>query len=137
MNDKPFGNRRVFHWMGLNRAADIEAMTAAIAETVAGLCNRDGSIARLNEDGSLDQINLPTFRTLVSSRLCGMRVVRGDNGVQWKREFYSFDFEPKPPPGPRTKEMGLPTATRSDGPDAAVLREVYEQLPLRLPRVVE
>ena len=134
MNDRLPG-RRVFHWVGIDRNADVAALTAAVAETVPGLANRDGSIARLNEDGSLDQINLPTLRDLVSKSLCGLRIV--PNGTGWKREFYSFDFAPTPNPGPRTAEMGLRTATRSDGPDAAVLRQVYDSLPARLPRVVE
>jgi hypothetical protein len=135
MNDKPLGGRRIFHWCGHDRASDTNAMTAAVAETIPGLCCRGEQIARLNEDGSLDSINLPGLQELINQHLCSLRIVR--NGTGYERQFFTFQFALTPNPGPRTAAMGLPTATRSDGPDAQVLREVYDQLPARLPRVVE
>jgi hypothetical protein len=136
MNDRPIG-RRVFHWCGQNKDADIAALTAAAAETIPGLCERSGSIAKLTENGELEHVNLDRFRQLISQSLCGMRVVRGDNGTGWKREFYTFEFAPVPNPGPRTAAMGLQHAVRSDGPDDKVLREIFERLPTMLPRVIE
>jgi hypothetical protein len=128
-------NRRIFHWAGYDRAADTIALTAAVAETVSGLCNRDGRIARLNEDGSLDAISLAGLHSLIDQHLCGLRIVK--NGAGFKREYFNYSFDPAPHPGPPTQASGLRGSRRSDGPDAAILREIYDQLPARLPRVVE
>jgi hypothetical protein len=120
---------------GQNRDADIAALAAAVAETVPGLADRNGSIARLTEDGELIHVNLPMLRELISQSLCGMRIV--PNGSKFQREFFTFEFAQTPNPGPRTAAMGLQKATRSDGPDDAVLRQVYDMLPTLLPRVIE
>jgi hypothetical protein len=110
-------------------------MTAAVAETIPNLCARGESIAQLTESGELEAVPLARLYSLIEQHLCGLRIVK--NGAGYAREFYTFDFAPTPNPGPRTKEMGLPTATRSAGPDAQVLREIYDALPPRLPKVIE
>jgi hypothetical protein len=110
-------------------------MTAAVAETIPGLCCRDGQIARLNEDGSLDSINLSGLHSLIDGHLCGMYIVR--NGTGYKRAFFTYTFDPAPHPGPPTQTSGVRDSRRSDGPDAQVLREVYDALPARLPKVIE
>jgi hypothetical protein len=134
MSDRTIG-RRVFHWVGMDRNADVAALTAAVAETIPGLCSRDNSIARLTEDGSLEYVTLVGLRELIGKSLCGCRIV--PNGSKFQREFYTFEFAPVPNPGPRTAAMGLQHAVRSDGPDDKVLREIFERLPMLLPRVVE
>jgi hypothetical protein len=128
-------NRRVFHWVGVDRNADAAALAAAVAETIPGLADRNGSIARLTEDGSLEYVTLAALRELIGKSLCGCRIV--PNGSKFQREFFTFDFAQTPNPGPRTAAMGLQKATRSNGPDDAVLRQVYEALPTMLPRVIE
>jgi hypothetical protein len=134
MSDRTIG-RRVFHWAGQNRDADITALTAAVAETVPGLCERSGSVAKLTEGGELEHVNLDRCRQLIGQSICGMRIV--PNGSKFQREFYTFEFAPVPNPGPRTAAMGLRRATRSDGPDEGVLREILQRLPMLLPRVIE
>jgi hypothetical protein len=137
MNDKPLGGRRVFHWCGFDRTSDTAALIAAVAETVPGLCSRDGQIARLTETGDLEAINLQKVKALIDQHLCGMRIVRGDNGAGFKREYFTFTFETPYHQGPPTWETGLRKASRSSGPDGQVLRDIYDTLARRLPIVVE
>jgi hypothetical protein len=134
MSDRTIG-RRVFHWVGIDRNADVAALTAAVAETVPGLCERSGSVARLTENGELEHVNLDRLRQLIGQSLCGVRVV--PNGSKFQRDFFTFEFAPVSNPGPRTAAMGLQRATRSDGPDEGVLREILQRLPQLLPRVIE
>jgi hypothetical protein len=135
MSDRTIG-RRVFHWCGQHRDADIAALTAAVAETVPGLCERSGSVARLTETGELEHVNLDTLRNLIGSHLCGCRFVRRNDG-KFQREFFTYGFPQTKNPGPRTAAMGIRHAVRSEEPDEGVLREILQRLPALLPRVIE
>jgi hypothetical protein len=42
----------------------------------------------------------------------------------WQREFYNYEFEQQPHPGPPTQESGLLQKKRSAEPDMSVLREI-------------
>jgi hypothetical protein len=137
MTDAPDG-RLVFHWRGTaDREADIDRLADAIATAVPGLCNRDGTVARLDEGGNLCPINLAAFRDLIGESICGARVV--PNGTtSWKTELYTFEFPLTVRRGPPTNATGLVVDSRTSGPDEQVLRQIYlELLPQRLPKVVE
>jgi hypothetical protein len=129
------GSRRVHHWVGRDRAADIAALADAIAVTVPGLCNHGGGIAQLDPNtGQLLSVNLANFRELIGQHLCGERVV--PNGSGWKREYFAYQFAPAPRPGPPTQESGLPQQARTTGPDDKVLRQIYlEEVVQLVPRV--
>jgi hypothetical protein len=65
--------------------------------------------------------------------ICGVRVVRNGNG--WKREYFSYQFNPQQRPDMRHGGRRPPNGAE---PDANVLDQIYrEELAWRLPKVVE
>jgi hypothetical protein len=133
MNDAPDG-RLVHHWRGRDRQQDINALADAIASATE-LFNHNGTLVRL-DGGELVPVNFADFRARVGQRICSLRLMR--KGTQWRKEYYSFDFAPVPPSGPRTNAMGLQRTTTMTEPDDKVLRQIYtEELLWRLPRVIE
>jgi hypothetical protein len=107
---------------------------AELAVAVDGLCNQDGGIARLDENGGLSPVAFADYCDLVDKHIAGVRVVNRD-GV-WQREYYSYAFAPKPRFGPPTMANPNPGAGAGREPDATVLDEIYRhELVLRLPKV--
>ena len=65
--------------------------------------------------------------------ICGVRVVRNGNG--WKREYFSYQFNPQQRPDMRHGGRRPPNGAE---PDANVLDQIYsEKLAWRFPKVVE
>jgi len=122
--------RRVHHWRGQDRQADIAALADAIAAAANNLFNRDGALVQL-EEGELNQVNFAEFCSLIDRRICGVRAVHRD-GAWWK-EYFSYRFPPAARPDPRLSGP-QPAPDRSE-PDAKVLDQLYrvELLP-RVPK---
>ena len=110
MNDK-LGNRRLHHWSGTDRQADIAVLAVAIAAT-GELFNHNGTLVQLR-DGKLIPISRNELQELITRHVAAVRVVKRD-GV-WQREFYSYEFAQKP-------NFELPTST-NPGPGADSERE--------------
>jgi hypothetical protein len=105
MKKAPDG-RYIHHWVGKDRTADSASLAATIAEAVDGLCNYDGTLAWLDENGGLNPVNLAGLQDLIGKKVCGMRII--PNGSGWQREFYSYAFEPAPRPDPALAGRSLP-----------------------------
>jgi hypothetical protein len=122
----------IHHWSGLDRKKDTDELTRAIAAAIPGLCNREGAIARLDEEGKLAGVNFATFRELVGRHVCKACLI--NHGARWEWEYVPFAFAPA-----RRFDPSLsgpqPPADESE-PDAAVLEEIFRtELVKRLPRV--
>ena len=125
MNDK-LGNRRLHHWSGTDRQADIAVLAVAIAAT-GELFNHNGTLVQLR-DGKLIPISRNELQELITRHVAAVRVVKRD-GV-WQREFYSYEFAQKP-------NFGPPTSAGSERePDDKVLDEIFRhELLGRIPQV--
>ena len=108
MNDI-LGNRRLHHWSGTDRQADIAVLAVAIAAT-GELFNHNRTLVQLR-DGKLIPISRNELQELITRHVAAVRVVKRD-GV-WQREFYSFAQKPN---------FELPTST-NPGPGADSERE--------------
>jgi hypothetical protein len=125
--------RTIFHWHGQDRKAAIAALADTIVAAVDGLCNHDGSIARLDGKGGLSPVNFATFRQLIDKNVAAVRVVNCE-GV-WRKEYYAFAFDP--PPGPDMQFGGRRPPPNPNEPDLPVLDALYRhEVVARLPRVV-
>jgi hypothetical protein len=138
MNDKT-DDRKVFIWRGRDRKEDIGLFADAIVASGVELFNHSGDLFQLDgATGKLVRVSQNAFRDLVDKHLCGERVVR--NGTGWVREKFTYPFAPKPPRAAPTRANPNPDAGSElvpDAPDDKALVEVFEELPSRLPRVVE
>ena len=110
MNDK-LGNRRLHHWSGTDRQADIAVLAVAIAAT-GELFNHNGTLVQLR-DGKLIPISRNELHELITRHVAAVRVVKRDGA--WQLEFYSYEFAQKP-------NFELPTST-NPGPGADSERE--------------
>ena len=128
MREAPDG-RRVHVWRNTDALAD--AVAAAVE-----IYNQGGVLVQLGSDGQLVPVSLAGLRGLIDASICGTRLV--PNGTGWKRERFTFAFDPKPRAPNPTWESGLPTAPGpSTEPTAEDLREIYVHALLpRIPRVV-
>jgi hypothetical protein len=123
--------RLIFRSSGNDRNQDLAALADAIAESIDGLCNYNGGIARLGEDGKLDPISFDRFRLLVDQHICTARVVQ--NGSEWEWDYQPLAFPS--PPRPDFSRGGV-RSEGSQGPDVTVLDEIYRvELAKRLPAV--
>src|SRR5258705_1902754 len=92
MDNEPNG-RRLHHWIGKDRTADIAELADTIA-AVGKLFNRDEVIVQLDPTGKLIQLNLAGLRAFIDQHICGVRLVALDNGWQWQRQV-TYQFEPR------------------------------------------
>jgi len=130
MNDK-LGNRRLHHWSGTDRQADIAVLAVAIAAT-GELFNHNGTLVQLR-DGKLIPISPNELHELITRHVAAVRVVKRD-GV-WQREFYSYEFAQKPNFGPPTSTNPGPGADSEREPDVEVLNTLLQsELLTRVPR---
>lgn len=132
MDNEPNG-RRLHHWIGKDRTADIAELADTIA-AVGKLFNHDGVIVQLDPKGKLIQLNLAGLRAFIDQHICGVRLVALDNGWQWQRQYFTYQFEPRQRPNPMhwPPPQSIPDETE---PDATVLDEIYRhELAPRLPR---
>jgi len=69
---------------------------------------------------------LATFHYLISKHIVAVKLVNHGtaDAPDWQREFYNYEFEQQPHPGPPTQESGLLQKKRSAEPDMSVLREI-------------
>jgi hypothetical protein len=129
-NDSERNDRRVHHWRGEDRQADIAALADAIAASANNLFNHDGALVQVDE-GELP-VNFADFCSLVDRRICGVRAVRRDGG--WWKEYFSYRFPPAARPDP-TRGGLRPPPDKSE-PDAAVLDQLYRvEVLSRVPKV--
>jgi hypothetical protein len=133
MNDE-LGRRRVHHWIGKDRQADIAELINAITETIA-LFDHDGAIVRLDGDGQLVNINRNDLHALITEHICGLRVVKNGSG-RYQRQYFSYQFATSGPrQQPRPEDFGKPEVV-SHEPDMLALDEIYRHRLLeRLPKV--
>ena len=130
MNDK-LGNRRLHHWSGTDRQADIAVLAVAIAAT-GELFNHNGTLVQLR-DGKLIPISPNELHELITRHVAAVRVVKRD-GV-WQREFYSYEFAQKPNFEPPTSTNPGPGADSEREPDVEVLNTLLQsELLTRVPR---
>jgi hypothetical protein len=126
--------RAVHTWRGHDREKDIADLAEAIVAAVDGLCNHQGSIAKLDGKGGLMAVNFATLRQLIDKHIAAVRVVFRDG--KWQPEFFSYAF--LPPPGPDFRHGGRRPGPNQAEPDSLVLKALYEhELVWRLPKVVE
>jgi hypothetical protein len=132
MNDK-LGTRRLHHWRGKDRQADINELADAIAAT-GELFNHDGSLVQLDVKGALVPIGRDALHRLIDQHIAAVRVVK--NGTGWRKEYFTYSFAPRPRSGPPTMANPNPDAGAGREPDDKALDEIYRrELPWRLPRV--
>jgi hypothetical protein len=129
MSTAPDG-RKIFVWHGNN----IDELTDVIASTIEIYNHNDGLVTL--DQGKLAPVNMTDFKQLIDKHICGVRVVAHGNGG-YKKEYFSYPFNPTPPPGPRTAAMGLQRWEDSKEPDNKVLSEIYRQKLLKLVPKVE
>jgi hypothetical protein len=130
MNDK-LGNRRLHHWNGTDRQADIAVLAVAIAAT-GELFNHNGTLVQLR-DGKLIPISSNELHELITRHVAAVRVVKRD-GV-WQREFYSYEFAQKPNFELPTSTNPGPGADSEREPDVEVLNTLLQsELLTRVPR---
>lgn len=130
MNDK-LGNRRLHHWSGTDRQADIAVLAVAIAAT-GELFNHNGTLVQLR-DGKLIPISRNELQELITRHVAAVRVVKRD-GV-WQREFYSYEFAQKPNFELPTSTNPGPGADSEREPDVEVLNTLLQsELLTRVPR---
>ena len=130
MNDK-LGNRRLHHWSGTDRQADIAVLAVAIAAT-GELFNHNGTLVQLR-DGKLIPISPNELHELITRHVAAVRVVKRD-GV-WQREFYSYEFAQKPNFELPTSTNPGPGADSEREPDVEVLNTLLQsELLTRVPR---
>jgi hypothetical protein len=129
MNDK-LGNRRLHHWSGTDRQADIAVLAVAIAAT-GELFNHNGTLVQLR-DGKLIPISPNELHELITRHVAAVRVVKRD-GV-WQREFYSYEFAQKPNFELPTSTNPGPGADSEREPDVEVLNTLQSELLTRVPR---
>jgi hypothetical protein len=123
--------RSVFLWHGTDRKADTVRLTQAIATAVPGLFAREGGIVQLNGQGELAGVNRAQFQALITEHLCTVHVVNRDG--KWVKEYTTFEFGPPPPRG----TYGEHPHPNQPVPDLFVLNDIYQGLPLMLPKVRE
>jgi hypothetical protein len=98
------------------------------------LYNDSGRLVQLNGNGKLVGVSLVALRELVDKHICGVRVVIRD-GVG-RKEYFSYQFNSRPHPGPRVRtgrhrtriEVANPTRKRS-------MRSYRHELLWRIPKV--
>ena len=90
MDNEPNG-RRLHHWIGKDRTADIAELADTIA-AVGKLFNHDGVIVQLDPTGKLIQLNLAGLRAFIDQHICGVRLVALDNGWQWQRQYFTYQY---------------------------------------------
>ena len=130
MNDK-LGNRRLHHWSGTDRQADIAVLAVAIAAT-GELFNHNGTLVQLR-DGKLIPISRNELQELITRHVAAVRVVKRD-GV-WQREFDSYECAQKPNFELPTSTNPGPGADSEREPDVEVLNTLLQsELLTRVPR---
>jgi hypothetical protein len=135
MTDAPDG-RRIHHWSGRDRAADIASLADTVAAAVPGLANLGGTLARLDAHGGLSPLGRNALQGLIDAAICGVRVVNRDG--LWQREYFTFGFEQPPRPDPALIGRGPLPEIPTTEPDLPALDELLKsELVWRLPRVVE
>jgi hypothetical protein len=89
MKVNELGDRRLHHWSGQDRKADINTLADAIA-AVGELFNHGGRIVRLDQ-GKLAGVNLADLRAFIDQHIAAVELVnRGTaNKPNWQREYYS------------------------------------------------
>ena len=134
MNDSSeLGGRRLHHWRGLDRIADIAALADAMATAIPDLATRDGRIVQLDQ-GELRPINLAALHGLADKYIAAVRIVNW--GAGWTKEYHPFQFAHRPRLPQPTQENPDPSFGAEREPDAAALEEIYRtELAKRLPRV--
>jgi hypothetical protein len=127
------GNRRLHHWRGKDRQADIAALADAIAAAVE-LYNHGGGLVRLDGNGKLVNVNLDALRELIGKHICAVRAV--PNGTGWRKEYFSYAFAPAARLGPPRWEDHRRQPDLAVEPDDKALRQIYtDELLWRIPRV--
>jgi hypothetical protein len=94
----------------------------AIAAAVPELYNDSGRLVQLNGNGKLVGVSLVALRELIDKHICGVRVVIRD-GVG-RKEYFSYQFNSRPHPGPPRADRPPPDENRSREPDAQALDEI-------------
>ena len=133
MNDQnKLNGRKLHHWSGLDRDLDTVTLATAIAAT-GELFNQDGMLVRLDQ-GKLIGITRTALREFIAQHIAAIRLV--ERGGEWRKEFYAYDFLPKPRVRQPTAAKPLPDAGGTREPDEQVLDRLFrhELLP-RVPRV--
>jgi hypothetical protein len=125
--------RRLHHWQGLDRAADIASLCDAIA-AVGELFSQGERIVRRGENGELVGVNLAALRAFIDKHIAFKRLV--NRGAGYEVEHHAYRFPPARRFDPSRTGPPLPEPAETE-PSEADLDQIYRQaLAPRLPRVV-